>query len=246
MNSRRTPFAYWDAFGRSERTGTTTMCGRFKRSAVPSSADQTYVTAVQNGPLSSMAFSGSTVPGWRPQTLADVAGGIAAVAAGLCWTVKAVAILATGQQPAFLFELAPVLMAFAILVLGWQLPPGKPRTICAVVATAALLAGLAVVTGQVMLLPAIAYGIAMVGANLLILVGLVIAGLSLRRRLGAHLPLVLGLVTFPALLVGGLAAELIGERALEVPLVALGVAWIALGVQLARGRYRSRWNGWVP
>ena len=37
--------AYRDAFGRSERTGTTTMCGRFKERVVPSSADQTYVIA---------------------------------------------------------------------------------------------------------------------------------------------------------------------------------------------------------
>lgn len=162
------------------------------------------------------------------------------MAAGLCWTVKAVAILATGQQPALLFELAPLLMAFAVLVLARQLPPGKPRIVCAVVATAALLAGVAVLTGQAMPLPTVAYGIAMAGANLLILVGLVTAGLSLRGRLAAHLPLVLGLVTVPALLIGGLAAELIGERALEVPLVALGAAWIALGVRLSRGRYRSR------
>lgn len=193
-----------------------------------------------------MALSGSTVPERHLGTLADAAGGIAAVAAGLCWTVKAVAILAAGQQPPFLFELAPSLMALAILVLGAQLPPGRPRTICAVVAPAALLAGLAVLIGQVMPLPTVAYGIAMAGANLLILVGLVAAGLSLRGLLEVHLPLWLGLVTVPALLIGGFAAELVGERALEVPLVALGVAWIALGVQLSRGRYRSRRNSWVP
>lgn len=159
--------------------------------------------------------------------------------AGLCWTFKAVAILATGDQPALLFELAPLLMAIAVLVLGHQLPSGKPRTICAGTATAALLAGVAVLAEQVMPLPTVAYGIAMAGANLLILVGLVTAGLSLGRRLGARLPLVLGLVALPALLVGGLAAELMGERALELPLVALGAAWMVLGVQLSRGRYRS-------
>lgn len=185
-----------------------------------------------------MAPSGSTVPGRRPRTLTDVAGGIAAVAAGLCWAVKAVAILATGQQPALLFELAPLLMAFSILALGRQMPPGKPRIVCAAVAVAALLAGSAVLAGHVMPLPAVADGIAMAGANLLILVGLVTAGLSLRRRLRAHLPLWLGLITVPALLIGGLAAELLGERALEAPLAALGVAWIALGIQLLRGRYR--------
>lgn len=159
--------------------------------------------------------------------------------AGLCWTVKAVAILATGDQPALLFELAPLFMAIAVLVLGQQLPRGKRRTICVGTATVALLAGVAVLAERVVPLPTVAYGIAMAGANLLILVGLVTAGLSLGRRLEARLPLVLGLVTVPALLVGGLAAELMGERALELPLVALGAAWMVLGVQLSRGRYRS-------
>lgn len=160
--------------------------------------------------------------------------------AGLCWAVKALAILATGRQPPLLFELAPLLMAVAVLVLGGQLSPARPRTVSVVVATAGLLAGLLVLGGQVMPLPAVAYGIAMAGVNLLVLVGLVIAGLTLRRRLEVHLPLMLGLFTIPALLIGGLLAELLGERALELPLVALGAAWIALGVRLSRGRYRSR------
>lgn len=162
------------------------------------------------------------------------------MAAGLCWAVKAIAILATGQQPALLFELAPLLMAFAVLVLGQQLPPGQPRIVCAVVATAALLAAVTVLGGQVIPLPTVAYGVAMTGANLMVIVGLVTAGLSLRRRMEAHLPLVLGLVTIPALLIGGLAAELLGERSLEVPLASLGAAWMALGVQLCRGQYKAR------
>jgi hypothetical protein len=91
-----------------------------------------------------------------------------------------------------------------------------------------------------MQLPTVAYGVAMAGAKLMVLVGLVTAGLSLRRRQEAHLPLVLGLVTLPALLIGGLAAGLLGERALEVPLAGLGAAWIALGVPLGRGRYKAR------
>jgi hypothetical protein len=66
---------------------------------------------------------------------------------------------------------------------------------------------------------------------------------SVRRRLGNRLPLVLGLVTVPAILIGGAAAELLGERALELPLVALGATWVALGVQLARGRYTCSWSG---
>ena len=178
------------------------------------------------------------MPNSRLPTFTGAAGGIAAVAAGLCWTVKAVAILLTGDQPALLFELAPLLMAIAVLVLGQQLPSGGPHTTVAFMATAALLAGVAVLAEQVMPLPTVVYGIAMAGANLFVLVGLVTAGLSLARRLQARLPLVLGLVTVPALLVGGLAAELMGERALELPLVALGAAWLVLGFQISRGRYR--------
>lgn len=159
------------------------------------------------------------------------------MAAGLCWTAKAVAILVTGRQPALLFEMSPLLMAVAVLVMGQQLPPGRRRTVCVGMAAGALLLGVAVLTDEVTALPMVASSIAIAGANLLILACLITVGLSVRRRLGSHLPLVLGLVTVPALLVGGLAAELLGERALELPLVALGVAWMALGVELSRGRY---------
>jgi len=161
------------------------------------------------------------------------------VTAGLCWTVKAVAILATGDQPALLFELAPLLMAVAVLVLGQQLPPGRARVVCVGVGAVALSGGVAVLAGHLVPLSTVAYGIAMAGANVAIMIALVIAGVTLRRGLGAQLPLVLGLATVPALLLGGLAAELLGERALELPLGALGVAWIVLGLRLARGRYRS-------
>lgn len=188
----------------------------------------------------SMVRSSSTVLRGRLRTFTGLAGGIAAVVAGLCWTVKAVAILVTGQQPALLFELAPSLMAVAVLFLGQQLPPGNRRILCVGMATGALLLGVAVLTDAVIALPTVAYSIAIAGANLLILACLVTVGLSVSRRLGSHLPLVLGLVTVPAILFGGLAAEIMGERALELPLVALGAAWMVLGVQLSRGRYTSR------
>ena len=174
-----------------------------------------------------------------PRTLTQVAGGVAAAVAGLCWLVKAVAILATGQQPPLLFELAPVLMAAATLVLGRQLRPGRARTVCVVAASGAVVGGTVVLINQVARMPTVAFGIAMAGTNILVLVGLVAAGASLRQQM-TPLPLVLGAVTIPALLLGGLLAEVLGERALEVPLVGLGVAWVVLGIQLGRGRYAAR------
>jgi hypothetical protein len=53
------------------------------------------------------------------------------------------------------------------------------------------------------------------------------------------LPLVIGVTTMPAVLVGGLLAAMFGERLLGVPLVALGAAWVALGGNLLRGRYAA-------
>ncbi len=131
-------------------------------------------------------------------------------------------------------------MAVAVLGLAHQLPPGRPRTISSVVATAALVSAGAVLVDQLVELPDVVYGIAMASANLMILGGLVVAGLSLRRRLDASLPLVLGLVTLPAVLAGGLAAIALGERVLEVPLVLLGALWVALGTLLLRGRYSTK------
>lgn len=173
----------------------------------------------------------------RNGTLSALAGGLGAIAAGLCWIIKGSAILVTGDQPALLFELAPSLMAVAVVVLGSQLPHGRARGVCLGAGAASFLLGLGVLVDQVRALPTVASSIAVAGANLLVLACLVVAGSSLRRRLGSRLPLGLGLVTVPALLLGGLAAALVGERALELPLVVLGVAWTALGERLARGHY---------
>lgn len=169
----------------------------------------------------------------------QLAGGIAAVAAGTCWAVKAVAILLTGRQPALLFELAPLLMALAVLALAWQLPAGRCRRISVGAATMALLGGVVVLLDQALPVGDVAYGVAMGGANLLVLLGLVVAG-NLLRRMGDTLPLALGLVTVPAIVAGGLVSTVAGDRALEVPLVMLGMVWTVLGVRLAHGRYSSR------
>ena len=66
-----------------------------------------------------------------------------------------------------------------------------------------------------------------------------IAGWLLRDRGEASLPALLALGTVPAMLIGGLAAVPFGERAYEVPVLVLGVLWMALGAFLLRGRYRA-------
>jgi hypothetical protein len=183
-----------------------------------------------------MALPDATATDTGVRPFEPVVTGAAAAAAGLCWLVKAVAILATGNQPRLVFELAPALMAVAVLGLARHLPPGRVRTVSSRAAAVAVGAGVTVLAGQVLPLPELVDAAAMATANVGVLACLVLAGLSLRRGRGAHLPLFLGVATVPALLLGGLAAALFGERALEVPLVALGAGWVALGIQLFRGR----------
>ncbi len=170
-------------------------------------------------------------------------GGAAAVTAGLCWIGKGGVILVAGVQPPLLFEVAPVLMALSVLALGRHLPPARPRTACTFVAAAAAAAALPVLADEAVPLPAAVTGTAMAAANLLVLGGLAIAGTHVRRLvrgLAGTLPLALALATVPALLLGGLAAAVVGERALELPIVALGAAWAMMGALLMRRRY---WTG---
>lgn len=66
---------------------------------------------------------------------------------------------------------------------------------------------------------------------------LMIVGSALRRSGAAYggVALFLGVATIPAMLVGG-AISTIDERLLEVPVVAIGLVWITLGLDLIHHR----------
>jgi hypothetical protein len=87
-------------------------------------------------------------------------------------------------------------------------------------------------------LPRLVAGSAIALANILILFSLLLSGVGLWRRMRLTLPLVIAGITVPAVLSGGLLAARFGERALEVPLAALGAAWVVFGGLLLQGRYR--------
>lgn len=160
-------------------------------------------------------------------------GGAAGVAGGLCWVVKSGSILATGIQPPLMLDLAlPLLAASLVGVAYLVLPPSRRRKVVATAAWLAVGTGQVALTGELLgevleeiLDPFIAaWALALLTGQLCLL--------SVRPA-PAPLTFWTGAATVPALLVGGVLAE-VDERLLEVPLLCLGLAWTSIGLMTLR------------
>lgn len=157
----------------------------------------------------------------------------AALVGGLLWVVKGAAILLGYGQPEHAFEVAPLLFALVTLGLARWLPPDRARRFGVILAVTAVLgclvAAVASIAAGDVLGPDLLTGVVTLTA------ALVIVGPALRRSSAAlgGLALLLGMGTIPAMLVGG-AISAIDERLLEVPIVAIGLGWIAVGLALLR------------
>ncbi len=175
-------------------------------------------------------------------------GAVAAAAGGACWVIKASTILLTGQQPPIFFEAAFVLFPVALLGLYAALGRrgGRLATWGLVLAVAAevsaVVVRLGVLFGPDDLMPredtVTALTPFIVLAGLGTFTGLLLLGLAVHRTRALPgrwrtLPLALAVSAVPLMLIGGLL-EAVNERLLEIPITLLGVAWVALGVVLAR------------
>jgi hypothetical protein len=160
----------------------------------------------------------------------------------MLWTAKGAAILLTGDQPDYIFELAPLFFALGLLALYDRLEGdgGKAARLGGALAWSGLALVLASValylaTGEEQGFP-IAVTIPL--AALSILAALVLLGIAVRRT-GAlpgrwrSFPLAMGAGVIPLMLVGGIL-ETLDERLLEIPIVLLGLAWSALGYAIWR------------
>lgn len=156
--------------------------------------------------------------------------GVAALLGGASWTIKAIAILSGGAQPALLFEVAPLAMGLALLGLAALPKVGPFARLSALFA-----GGLAVAAfATYLVMPAHwMFNLLFLAANLSVVVALWLVGGHVRRRdlLGARsrLPRRIALWTVPAMIAGGLIAE-IDDRLLELPILLLGLAWCLLGI----------------
>jgi hypothetical protein len=175
-------------------------------------------------------------------------GGWAAVIGGAMWSVKAGVILLGGEQPDYLFELAPLALGIAILALHAFLngQGGKLATAGQIVAVATILAtiinGFEEALADEEWIQALSSFVDMV-AGLGPIVGLILLGLAGRDtmtgwrlgplKLAAIYPLSVMLLIPLAPFVDFDGAT--GERLIEIPILAIGVGWIMFGVEMIRG-----------
>lgn len=157
----------------------------------------------------------------------------ASLVGGLLWVFKGGAILLGYGQPEHVFEVAPLLFALVTLALARSVPPSRARRSGVALALTAVLGCLvaamsSVVAGNV-LGPDLLTGVVSMTA------ALVVSGLALLRSRAAlgGLAFALGVGTIPAMLLGG-ALSTIDERLLEVPVVAIGLIWIVVGIAFLR------------
>ena len=181
-------------------------------------------------------------------------GGAAAMVGGAMWAAKAGVILLGGEQPGYLFEAAPLAFALALLALGARLAgrggavalAGRVGALTVVAATAANLLEAALTEREAV--PALSSIVDLV-VGVGPVVGLVLLGWASRRSfpptwrpgplaLAALYPLS-ALLLLPAALVVDLDGPS-GERLIEVPILIIGLGWIALGAGLIRAPVASR------
>lgn len=169
-------------------------------------------------------------------------GGVAAVVGGLLWVVKGGVILATGEQPAHLFELAPSFLSACVVALAFALPSRwKGRKVALFAAVFGLVAALATAAQHLAGRSSEPWmGLAFLGI-LVGLLGAAIGGARVRSP-GSRYVLAFALA-FPllAFAVPGAAyalgaSDAFMARFIDVPIVLLGAGWMALGALMLRVR----------
>jgi hypothetical protein len=147
------------------------------------------------------------------------------VVGGVAWVVKGGAILLGLDQPPVLLDLGVACFPVTLTCLA-ILARRRPSLVLGVLAMASGLVALVAEIAGDELDPAILVSSLALVAGLFLL-----GGTTLEQRRARAL----GVATVPALLVGGLLGVW-GERLYEVPVVALGLAWLLLGLSLAPTR----------
>ncbi len=169
--------------------------------------------------------------------------GFAAALGGALWVVKGGAILVTGDQPEYIFEVAPLLFALGLVGLHARLEghgSGSGRVGGALawaslaLALVSAVVYLATTDDEVFLLSAT---IPLTGLS--ILASLVLLGIAV-RRVGAlpgrwrWLPLSMGVAGLPLIMISPYLALTLDGRLLDSLFIVPGLAWVMLGWRISR------------
>ena len=168
--------------------------------------------------------------------------GFAAAVGGSFLLIKASVILATGSQPPILFEVSPAFLAVALqgLMVVFVRPDGSRRLLIQIMIVLVFVTAIGGLTleedggsdleGAISSLFDVIAGLGPVA--LLVALGLPIFRKQLWPGRWRLLPISLGAAIIPAIAIGVVLETVIGERALEVPLAAIGAGWMLIGYGL--------------
>jgi len=162
--------------------------------------------------------------------------GLALLIGATLIAVKSVAILATGDQPPLLFEIAPFFFALGVLGLAPALGliGARRRVVPALGVVSLVAAAVAVITeltGEVL---GAALGVATLGA----ITGTLVSGWRPGGDQAKRALVLVAVAVVPTMLVGGILEE-INERLLEVGLLGYALVWAWAGQRLVARRSPS-------
>lgn len=153
---------------------------------------------------------------------------------------KAALVMSVGDQPVYLFEVAPMLFAFGLIGLhrglqgtGGQI--GRVGGLSAYLSLAPSFANLVFNTTDVRSSER-SFNPLILASTLSVFLSLFLLGVAHRKnRTGSlrwpSLPFIVGVSAFPLIMVGGLL-ETLSERLLEVPILLIGLGWMTIGVSI--------------
>ncbi|MBA2360804.1 MAG: hypothetical protein H0V79_07745 [Actinobacteria bacterium] len=153
---------------------------------------------------------------------------------GMCLAVKALAILLTGVQPPLLFEIAGLPLGLGLLMLGhWSTTQYGRSRLIVVAAILSSLAALASASKALLKLAEPLESLQAVFGGFGPMVAALLIGLRLRAVGGvaskvARRALLISIMFIPLMILGAMAAELAGERFLELGLLAFAALWLLL------------------